>query len=141
VPRQIDQRHTLNLDLNFHLGRRWDVNLAWRYHTGWRITPVSLEEREGEEGGGEDGEGELVPVLGRLNSVRVPDYHRLDVRVSRRWPLASGSLTLFLDVQNLYNRQNVAGFDLEFDEEAGEILASEERWPGFFASVGVAWEF
>ena len=132
VPRQIEQRHTVNADLNYHLGRHWDVNLAWRYHTGWRFTPVFLEKGD---------EGVLVPVLGRLNSERLRDYHRLDVRVSRKWPLKSGSLTFFLDVQNVYNHKNVAGFDLEVDEKAGEIIANEERWPGFFASVGVALEF
>jgi outer membrane receptor protein involved in Fe transport len=131
VPRQIDQRDTVNVDVNYHLGRSWDVNLAWRYHTGWRITPVSLEEAD----------GELVPVLGRLNSDRLPDYHRLDLRVSRTWPLKSGSLIIFIDVQNLYNRKNVAGYDLDIDDDAREIIASEERWPGFFASAGIVLEF
>lgn len=133
IPRQIDQRHTVNVDVNYDLGRQWDVNLAWRFHSGWRITPVSLEER--------DGSDELVPVLGRLNSESVSDYHRLDVRVSRKRRITLGTLTFFLDVQNLYDRKNVAGFDLEIDEEAGEIVASEERWPGFFASVGFSLEF
>ncbi|MGH9366557.1 MAG: TonB-dependent receptor plug domain-containing protein, partial [Thermoanaerobaculia bacterium] len=132
VPRQIEQRHTFNVDVNYHLGRNWNVNLAWRFHTGWRITPVSLEEGDEEE---------LVPVAGRLNSDRLPDYHRLDLRVSRKWPSRSGSLTFFLDVQNLYNRKNVAGLDLEIDEEAREIVAKEELWPGFFASAGFTWEF
>lgn len=132
VPRQIEQLHTVNADLNYNLGRHWDVNLAWRYHTGWRFTPIFLETGD---------EGALVPVLGRLNSERVPDYHRVDVRVSRRWLLQFGTLTSFLDAQNAYNRKNVAGFDLSLNQEAGEIISNEERWPGFLASVGVALEF
>jgi outer membrane receptor protein involved in Fe transport len=131
VPRQVEQRHTVNVDVNYRLGRSWDVNMAWRFHTGWRVTPVSLQEVE----------GELVPVLGRLNSARLPDYHRLDLRVSKRWPLASGSVTLFVDVQNAYDRSNVGGYDLEIDEEEGRIVANDERWPGFFPSLGVSWEF
>ena len=56
--------------------------LAWRYHTGWRITPISLA-----EGDLDEDEEELVPVLGRLNSDTLPGYHRMDVRVSGngRW--------------------------------------------------------
>lgn len=135
VPRQIDQRHTLNADINVHLSRHWDLNLAWRFHTGWPTTPVFLEAQEDE-----DGEIELVPVLGRLNSERLPDYHRLDLRLSRKWQVDRGRLTLFLDVQNLYHRRNVAGFDLDLDEEAGQIIAREEDWPGFFASAGISWE-
>jgi outer membrane receptor protein involved in Fe transport len=135
IPRQIDQRHTLNADVNLHLGPRWNLNLAWRFHTGWPTTPVFLEEREDE-----DGETELVPMLGRLNSKRLPDYHRLDLRLSRKWQIERGKLTFFVDVQNLYNRRNVAGFDLEIDEEAGQLLRRQEDWPGFFASAGVSWE-
>jgi outer membrane receptor protein involved in Fe transport len=135
VPRQIDQRHTLNLGLNVHLSRHWDLSLAWRYHTGWPTTPVSLEEREDE-----DGETELVPVLGPLNSERLPDYHRLDLRLSRKWQLDRGRLMFFVDAQNLYNRRNVAGFDLEIDEDAGQLLRRKEDWPGFFASAGISWE-
>lgn len=135
VPRQIDQRHTLNLDVNFQLSRHWDLNLAWRFHTGRPTSPVFLEEREDE-----DGEVELVPVLGPLNSQRLPSFHRLDLRISRKWQGSRGRLTFFSDVQNLYNRRNVAGFDLEVDEEAGRIIRTEEDWPGFFASAGISWE-
>ncbi|HKH46647.1 MAG TPA: TonB-dependent receptor [Thermoanaerobaculia bacterium] len=136
IPRQIDQRHTLNLDVNVQLGHQWDLNLAWRFHTGWPTTPVFVREVEGD-----DGEPELAPALGPLNSERLPEYHRLDLRVSRRWQLSRGRLTLFLDAQNLYNRRNVAGYDLEFDEESGQIIVREEPWPGFFASAGVSLEF
>ncbi|MEO8347804.1 MAG: TonB-dependent receptor [Acidobacteriota bacterium] len=131
VPRQIDQRHTFNADLTYRLGRSWDLNLAWRFHTGWRVTPVTLSTVAGEP----------VPVAGPLNSQQLPDYHRLDLRLSRRWPLKSGSVTAFLDVQNVYNRKNTAGFDLEFDEETGQIIRSIERWPGIFPSLGITWEF
>lgn len=130
-PRQIDQRHTFNADVNYGLGRGWDVNVAFRYHTGWRVTPISTEVVD----------GEYVPVIGLLNSERLPDYHRLDLRLSRRFPLKSGSVTAFLDAQNVYDRKNTAGFDLEIDDRTGAIERSTEGWPGFFASAGVTWEF
>jgi outer membrane receptor protein involved in Fe transport len=159
IPRQIDQRHTFNLDLNRRIGRHWDLNLAWRYHTGRPTTRVFLdrvlEEPGGEEEGeepeepeepGEPGEPEppevrLVPRLGTINGARVAAYHRLDLRLSRGWTLPRGRLTFFADVQNLYDRRNVAGFDVEVDEESETIVATEEPWPGFFASAGLVWEF
>lgn len=131
VPRQIEQRSTVNVDINFDLGRRWSANLAWRFHSGWRITPVFFEEED----------GELVPVAGRTNSDHLPDYHRLDLRLSRTWPIKAGSLTVFADVQNVYNRGNVAGYDLEIDEEARQLVAKPERWPGIFGSAGISLEF
>ena len=136
VPRAIDQRHTVNVDVNYKLGREWALNLAWRYHTGWPTTPISIEERD-------DGEGDLEAtyVMGDLNSARLPGYHRLDARISRKWPLGGGWLIAFLDAQNVYNRRNVAGFHVEQDPDTGAIITKREVWPGFFASFGVSWEF
>jgi hypothetical protein len=131
VPRSFDQRHAFNIDVNYRLGRSWDVNLAWRFHTGWPTTPIALAAEN----------GELVPVLGPRNSERLPLYHRLDARVSRRWNLGSALLSTFVDVQNVYNRRNTAGFDVEIDEARGEVISNIERWPGIFASAGVSLEF
>ncbi len=129
VRRQTDQPHTLNLYVDTLLGKNWSLSAAWRYHTGWPTTRVSAEMNE---------DGDLVPVLGKLNSERLPSYHRLDLRASRGWQLRSSQLTFFVDLQNVYNRKNIAGFDLEVDEES--IVAEPETWPGFFPSIGISWE-
>ncbi len=154
VRRQTDQTHTLNLYANTRLGRSWSLSLAWRYHTGWPTTPVSLVEVPGAPGGDGEEEGEegeepeepaeeepqLVPVLGPLYSERLPSYHRLDLRASRAWQLRAGRLTFFLDLQNVYDRKNQAGFDVSFDAEEGVLDVEREDWPGFFPSVGISWE-
>lgn len=137
IPRLGDQRHALNATLATRLGSRWELALAFRYHSGWPTTPIALDERP--DAG--DQESELVPVLGEIDSERLPTYHRLDLRLSRRCSLRHGALLLYLDVQNAYDRANVAGYDLAIDEAAGEIVANEEPWPAFFASFGVTWEF
>ncbi|MDX1503433.1 MAG: TonB-dependent receptor, partial [Thermoanaerobaculia bacterium] len=135
-PRQFDQTHAVNLDLDLRLSPRWSVNLAWRYHTGWPTTPLTVERRTGD-----DGSVETVPVLGRRFSDRLPDYHRLDLRASRRWAWRSTRLRLFLDVQNVYDRANLAGFDYEIDDETGTLIDNRESWPGFLPSLGVEIEF
>lgn len=145
VPRAIDQPHTLALQLSHRFGKAWQVSAAWRLHTGWPTTPARLEdggagESEGEDEGDEDpGDTEPVVVLGPLYGARLPTYHRLDVRVSRAWRLGSGVLTFYADVQNLYDRSNVAGFDVAIDEDEPLHLEAES-WPGFFPSIGVTWE-
>lgn len=156
VPRSLDQPHTAVLDLNFRLPRRWSLNLAWRYHSGWPTTPVGArlipdpeepdepeepEDPEGEEAtAGLAEEGALVAVFGSLNSDRLPAYHRLDLRASRTWELRRSRLTFFVDVQNLYDRRNLAGFDLALDEEAGTVELDQEHWAGIFPSLGFTWE-
>lgn len=150
VPRALDQPHTVALDLNFRLPRRWNLNLAWRYHTGWPTTPVAArlvddpeepEEPEEPEDPEERLKSRLEAVFGLLNSERFPPHHRLDLRASRRWDVRTGELTFFVDIQNLYNRRNLAGFDTSLDEEAGTVDLEPEHWPGIFPSLGITWEF
>ena len=72
---------------------------------------------------GEDDEGEVVyvPVLGPLNSERLSDYHRLDLRASRQWRLPGKLVTFFIDVQNVYDRANLAGFEVPGDRRIDGI--------------------
>ena len=162
VPRRIDQPHALNLDVNFSPGKHWNVNLAWRIHSGWPTTAVSgriIEDEDGEDEGEdsdssgepEDGEAgdddiELAPVLGPFNAERLPVYHRLDLRASREWRKKKGVLGFFIEIQNVYDRKNAAGFDEDFDLELspnGEVLVEiiEEPWGGILPSFGITWEF
>lgn len=139
VPRSLDETDALTLGLHLRLPGRWTLDLAWRYHSGWPTAPVEagfLEDPEDPEA-----EPELVAVFGALDSERLPAYHRLDLRAARRWPLRSGRLTFYLDVQNLYDRENLAGFEVELDEEAEAAILHPEGWPGIFPSVGITWEF
>lgn len=161
VPRALDQPQALSLDLNFRLPRRWNLNLAWRAHTGWPITPVSgrflpgpalLGTADADEDDPEDPEEpenpepeepeEIFTVeFGRLNGERLPTYHRLDLRASRTWERRRGRLTFFVDIQNLYDRQNLGGFDLQVDSDVGSLEVVKEHWPGIFPSLGITWEF
>ncbi|HXU47232.1 MAG TPA: TonB-dependent receptor [Thermoanaerobaculia bacterium] len=136
VPRPLDQRHAVTLDADFRLPRDWSLNLAWRYHTGWPTTPVAIESVPSPS---DPDEATLAALFGRLDSRRLGAYHRLDLRASRRFDLRAGKLTAFLDVQNLYDRQNPSGFDLAIDPEAGIVGLRAESWPGIFPSLGVTW--
>ncbi len=135
-PRLFDQTHGLNLDLDYRISNAWRLNAAWRFHTGWPTTPLTLAVEE-------DDEGELafIPVLGPLNSDRVSDYHRLDLRASRQWRTKRGSATFFIDIQNVYDRENVAGFDIEIDDEEGTLVRRAEAWTGILPSAGIRLEF
>jgi outer membrane receptor protein involved in Fe transport len=139
VPRSLDQPHALTLGIDFRPSPRTSVSAAWRYRSGWPTTPVGaidvVDPEEPEEG------PEPQLVFGRLNSLRLGTYHRLDLRASRRVDLRRGALTMFLEVQNLYDRANDGGFDVTLDDETGAVVREPEAWPGIFPSLGVAWEF
>ena len=142
VLRATDQTHALNLGASWRPTPRWSFNAVWMYHTGWPTTPVSAT-----LAGGMDGEPIAVPVIGELRSDRLDDYHRLDVRASRRFALRRGVLELFIDVQNLYNRRNDAGFEVDggnflIDDQGNAVYRpTPEEWLGVLPSFGISWTF
>jgi hypothetical protein len=143
VPRQFDQTHAFTVSATWRPSPKWTLTGAWIYHTGWPTTAVSGELAESP-----DGELEVVPVLGPTNGERLPGYHRLDLRFARRFQLKKrGTIELFLDVQNAYDRSNVSGY--EVDDRAfsigddGQVIYSpqEEKWLGVLPSLGISWRF
>jgi len=125
IARETDQRHTINAGVNIATWHRWNVNAAWTFHSGWPETPITT-----------DGQ---APLLGPLNSGRLPNYHRLDVRLSRDWTAAGGVLTFYVEGRNVYNHRNVAGLDVKLD--SGTLTIGDERWPGSIAIAGAAWRW
>lgn len=138
VPRPYDQPHALGLDLAWRGPWQWQLQAAWRYHSGWPTTAIHVERvAQG------DGSAIPLPMLGALYGQRMSDYQRLDVRAQRRWDLSRGQLTLYLDVQNATNSTNVRGFDIDI-ESRGEgfvVLAEENTWGGRIPSLGITWTF
>lgn len=142
VLRATDQTHALNLSASWRPSPRWSFNAVWIYRTGWPTTPVSATLANTT-----DGEPIAVPVIGELRSDRLDDYHRLDVRASRRIALKRSVLELFIDVQNLYNRRNDAGFEVDgsnflVDDQGQAVYRSTpEEWLGLLPSFGISWTF
>jgi hypothetical protein len=89
----------------------------------------------------------IVEEVGPFYEERLPDYHRFDLRISRRSNIKKGTLTFFLDIQNLYDRLNVRGLDLDDTEirpgPGGglEVIYQDAEWLGIIPSFGVSWEF
>jgi outer membrane receptor for ferrienterochelin and colicin len=143
VPRATDQTHALNASLSWRPSPRWSFNAVWIFHSGWPTTPLSAA-----LGIDEDGQPIAVPVVGELRSANLDDYHRLDVRASRRFARRSSVVELFIDIQNVYNRRNAAGVEVDgsnffVDETTGEAVYVEtpEQWLPLVPSFGISWTF
>jgi hypothetical protein len=83
-------------------------------------------------------------VWGSYNSATLPAYHRLDVRVSREVPTRRGRLFFFIDVYNLYNRENARAVTLSLEDlRNGRPMVREinERLLPRLPAFGVQWEF
>ncbi|HEX7479911.1 MAG TPA: TonB-dependent receptor [Polyangiales bacterium] len=103
-----DQPHILTLSGVYRLGRGWELGATFRLVSGNPSTPVI--------GAVYNADTALYsPVYGPLNSIRSTLFSRLDVRLAKSWRLEPGKITVYLDVQNIYNRTNAEGIVYDFD--------------------------
>lgn len=98
-----DHTHDLNFNLNHPLGRKWTMGWKFVYQTGSPFTPIMgyYIQHLPDVGNYE------VPLYGKRNSVRLPNYHRMDVNFSRKIKLKGNPFTLYIDLINIYGRLNV----------------------------------
>jgi outer membrane receptor protein involved in Fe transport len=139
-PRSWDQRHAATVGVNLELPRRWNLNLAGTYHTGFPTTSL-----EGELVEDEDGELDVVPVFGPRNGARYPAYARIDLRATRFFPTRTGDFTLVLELLNVFDRKNICCTDdFEFVlEEDGTVTVIRDfrHWAPLIPTIGLRWQF
>jgi hypothetical protein len=141
VPRDFDQRHTIYLDLNYRPNRKWRLNVAWQYHSGWPFTESQVTNVKQWP----DGYFDFEWVPGPLNAGRLPAYHRIDIRVNRFWNISYGRISTFLEVRNLYNHENIREYKYEFEgNQNGDYEVRRngyERLLPLVPSFGITWDF
>ena len=103
-----DQTHIFTLALSYRLPRNWEIGAAMRIVSGNPYTPVTGSIYNADR-------DTYLPIYGRNNGVRNPLYHRLDLRVEKKWKFEAWTLALFLDIRNTYNRQNQEGLSYNYD--------------------------
>jgi len=67
----------------------------------------------------------IVPSDRPFNTERMDDYHRLDIRLDRRYYYKDWSLVVYLDIMNIYNRDNI--WDYSRDEYGIKEIVSQFR--------------
>jgi hypothetical protein len=136
TPRARDQRHTLYLDFTYAPDARWRLSWAWQVHSGW---PYSLRRIDTLT----NGDQVFVGTFEEINRARFPAYHRLDARITRMIPLRRNALRVFVDVFNLYDRNNPRGYDYFEEEVDGRrvVRAIGSSQLPFLPSLGVSFDF
>ncbi|MGB1656173.1 MAG: TonB-dependent receptor, partial [Longimicrobiales bacterium] len=104
-PSAWDRRHALDLTGGYRVGA-WEFGSKLRVLSGLATTP--WDPTASEQSYAVTGRG--VPDWARIGDVRTPGYARLDVRAERRLDFTSWNAVLFLDIQNVLNRENAVGF-------------------------------
>jgi TonB family protein len=98
-PTEFDQTHNLILVASRQLGTGWELGTRFRLVTGIPETEVlgALYDVD---------YGDWDPVNGEENAVRRQTFHQLDLRAERTFTFDSWRLSLYLDIQNVYNAEN-----------------------------------
>lgn len=125
-----DQTHVFTALASYELGNGFDLGVRFRYATGYPRTPVI--------GAYYDSRRNLYePVLGDKNSIRIPDFAQLDVRLSKTFKVAGTKGEIYADVQNVTNRHNAEEF--AYNQTYGE--RRNIRGLPILPVVGLRWEF
>ena len=103
-----DQTHILTVAFVYNFPRNWEIGGTFRVVSGNPSTPVI--------GSIYDALNDVyIPIDGRVNTLRSPLFHQLNVRVQKKWIFEGWRLAVFLDIQNAYNQQNQEGIIYNYD--------------------------
>jgi hypothetical protein len=85
-----------------------------------------------------------LAAAGPRNAERLGEYFALDARLARNFRLDDGdSLTVFLEVTNLTDRENECCVEYEINDDIGELQLEVQpvEYLRILPSAGVVWRF
>jgi hypothetical protein len=124
-----DQRHTINVYGNYRVSDRLSVSARFRAGSNFPAAGYWTE-RDGND-----------YVAGDRNTLRVPAYSRLDLRLNRTFTWERTRLTLFVEGLNVTNRGNVRAILPSVDRRTFQVTNLFETMVPLVPSVGVLIEF
>lgn len=118
-----DPKNQFTVILGYQVADDWLIGVKFKYAGGRPYTPFNYE-LSGQLGRG-------VYDMSRFNEERYPDYHRLDLRIDKKFYFRKACITTYFELQNAYNRQNVYGY---FWNKAKNEMGTVYHWA--FMPVG-----
>lgn len=104
-----------------------EFSIKWRYLGGRPYTPPVYYPQYREW---------IVQEQDQINPVRFPAYHRLDLRIDKRYLFNSWNLVVFFDLMNVYGRDNIWDYNYNDDGTREKVLQFQ-----VFPVGGVSLEF
>jgi len=119
-PTNFDRRHNTNLLASYSFGKdkSWETSFRWNYGSGFPFTQTAgfFTDFNFQDGLNTDilsGNPDLgILFAEERNGGRLPDYHRLDVSIKKRFDFGKYTKATFIaSVTNAYDRDNIFYFD------------------------------
>ena len=126
-----DQRHTVTVYGSMRLSQTLNVSLKYRYGSGFPVPGFYRSPAPG-----------IYFLSDERNTLRPDGYGRLDLRANKAWLFRSWKLTLFGEVLNVLDRENVRynGQD-GIDFRTGRVFLSTDTLFPLLPSLGVTVDF
>jgi len=124
-----DNQFMFTFEGGYKPNNSWEFSAKWLYGGGTPYTPFDFIRSKKLRKG--------IYNLYHINSKRLPDYHSLNLRVDKRFNFANSNLIVYLDVWNVYGRENIAGYVWN---EISNKIKKVKQW-NTMPILGVEWEF
>jgi len=122
-----DRLHELKM-VTIYNDNNWNIGLTWIFATGANYTPILQTNSDVSGRGNTD-----VYSTGQRNSATLPNYHRMDINISRKFYIRSLIMDIGLSVYNVYNKQNTI-YRTATENRAG-IAIRETKMLGFIPAL------
>lgn len=125
----LDQRHTLNAYVFYRISHRFSASAKYRMGTNFPIPGYYTQM------------GDAYFISAERNMLRLPTYGRLDLRVNRAFAWGSRRLTLFAEVINVLNQENVRFNPPRVSTTTGQVTRLFDSLVPVIPSAGILVEF
>ena len=121
-----DSRNNVNLSLETDLGSGWAASAVWSYTSGLPFTQIAAYydrltiDQLANNHFLLDSYNPFV-LLGQINTGQLPDYHRLDLSLSKKIQINRLKMLVDISVLNVYNRNNLFYFRRDTGERVNML--------------------
>ncbi len=117
-PFKYDRRHDLSIVFNYKLKKNIDFSATWQYGSAYP-TSFALAKYHAISQPGDQWYPEYN-IYGKVNSIRLRSFHRLDVGFNFRKQKKHGIRTWNISVMNMYNRMNPYFYYVDIEDKNGK---------------------
>ena len=133
-PARFDNRHTINISVNWTVSERVQLNAAWTGHSGNRFTLLSQMWLSPDFDGLEQSEYDS-PLRAPINNYQLPFYHRLDLSCQ----VKNGRGYWTFGLYNAYNHLNTVAIRRDYRD--GKPVFQKVKLLPIIPSVSYTWQF
>lgn len=137
--RDFDQRHTIIVNNMFRLPKNWNISFLWNFHSGNPYTKMDVAFVGVEE---ETNKAVIFYNPQKKNGEQLPDFRTLDLRMEKTWYFKRNYLTVYLNIVNLFNRENIRSYIYyPYRDKNGNLNVEYNNQTGipFFISPGISY--